>query len=243
MTGEINAFRRQVFGGFNREDVSAYIAGLAKARNEERGAKEIAQQEAAALRAELAALRLAFAEARRASADEIETLKRFSAEEIEVLKRTSVDEIEALRQAYTGEIEALRRSSAENLEAVKRVGDETLENERRAHATETESLRHEIAEANEAARAFKVHALDTAEKTVSELEGAFNWMYADVKASATRVGVELAQAGDAVAALPTLFERAEKQFANMRTALNKEKAAAGFGGVYAPSCGDGGEDS
>ena len=58
MTGEINYFRKQLFGGFNRDDVVKYIAKLAKERNELEVAKVKAENDARAIAHEAAALRL-----------------------------------------------------------------------------------------------------------------------------------------------------------------------------------------
>ena len=57
MTGEINSFRSSFFGGFNRDDVVAYIAKLAQERNELEAAKDKAENEARALTQEIEALR------------------------------------------------------------------------------------------------------------------------------------------------------------------------------------------
>ena len=45
MTGEIQFIKKQIFGGFNRKDVVAYVAKMARERNEAREAnKEITEK-------------------------------------------------------------------------------------------------------------------------------------------------------------------------------------------------------
>ena len=58
MTGDINFFRKRVFGGFNREDVVSYIAMMAKERSELEAAKDKAENDVKALAREVAAFRL-----------------------------------------------------------------------------------------------------------------------------------------------------------------------------------------
>jgi len=57
VSGEKEFFRKRFFGGFNREDVIKYIAGLAEERNEALAAKERAEKKARALAEEVKKLR------------------------------------------------------------------------------------------------------------------------------------------------------------------------------------------
>lgn len=57
MRGEIVRFRRKFFGGFNRDDVAAYIAKLAEERNEGLAAAESAQSEIQRLKSEVSRLK------------------------------------------------------------------------------------------------------------------------------------------------------------------------------------------
>ena len=57
MTGEANIFRKRFFGGFNEGDVVAYIADLARERNELEKERDKAIQDAQSLAGEVAALR------------------------------------------------------------------------------------------------------------------------------------------------------------------------------------------
>ena len=57
MSGEKEFFRKRFFGGFNREDVIKYIAGLAEERNEALAAKERAEKKARTLAEEVKKLR------------------------------------------------------------------------------------------------------------------------------------------------------------------------------------------
>ena len=58
MQGEIQFIKKQIFGGFNRKDVVAYIAKMAKERNEAREAAKEALAKVEALTEELEALKL-----------------------------------------------------------------------------------------------------------------------------------------------------------------------------------------
>jgi len=53
MTGEIVSFRKKFIGGFNRDDVTAYITKITKERNESLKAKEKAERELLVLRGEM----------------------------------------------------------------------------------------------------------------------------------------------------------------------------------------------
>lgn len=56
MEGEILYLRKQVMGGFNRKDVTAYIAKLSKERAEALSAAEAAENEITKLRGEISRL-------------------------------------------------------------------------------------------------------------------------------------------------------------------------------------------
>jgi len=58
MKGEIKFIKKQMFGGFNRKDMVAYVAKIAHERNEEREAKAAAQERIEALLNEIDALKL-----------------------------------------------------------------------------------------------------------------------------------------------------------------------------------------
>ena len=58
MQGEIQFIKKQIFGGFNREDVVAYIAKMAKERNEAREACKEATIKLEALNEEIKVLKL-----------------------------------------------------------------------------------------------------------------------------------------------------------------------------------------
>ena len=58
MQGEIQFIKKQIFGGFNREDVVAYIAKMAKERNEAREACKEATKKLEELTEENEALKL-----------------------------------------------------------------------------------------------------------------------------------------------------------------------------------------
>jgi len=53
MTGEIVSFRKKFIGGFNRDDVTAYITKITKERNESLKAKDKAEREVLVLRGEM----------------------------------------------------------------------------------------------------------------------------------------------------------------------------------------------
>jgi len=63
MAGEIYYFRKQLIGGFDRQDVVDYIAKLAIERNENAAAKDKALQDAKTFASEVASLRLELKEA------------------------------------------------------------------------------------------------------------------------------------------------------------------------------------
>ena len=58
MQGEIQFIKKQIFGGFNRKDVVAYIAKMAKERNEAREACKAATTKLEELTEEIKALKL-----------------------------------------------------------------------------------------------------------------------------------------------------------------------------------------
>jgi len=55
MTGEIVTFRKKFIGGFNRDDVAAYIAKITKERNDNIYAREKIERDIAALKNEMSA--------------------------------------------------------------------------------------------------------------------------------------------------------------------------------------------
>ena len=57
MTGEIQFMRKQIFGGFNRKDAVAYVAKIAKERNDARDANEEALRKIESLKSEIYELR------------------------------------------------------------------------------------------------------------------------------------------------------------------------------------------
>ena len=63
MTGEIQFMRKQIFGGFNRKDAVAYVAKIAKERNEARDANEEALKKIDSLKAEINELKTKLEEA------------------------------------------------------------------------------------------------------------------------------------------------------------------------------------
>ena len=56
MTGEVQFIKKQMFGGFNREDVVEYVAKIAKERNEAREANAEAQEKIEVLVSEISDL-------------------------------------------------------------------------------------------------------------------------------------------------------------------------------------------
>jgi len=65
MTGEIQFMRKQIFGGFNRKDAVAYVAKIAKERNDARDANEEALKRIESLKAEIHELRSKLEEAQK----------------------------------------------------------------------------------------------------------------------------------------------------------------------------------
>ena len=84
MQGEIQFIKKQIFGGFNRKDVVAYIAKMAGERNEAREAAKEALAKAGALTEEVETLKL-----------ELESCKKIIDEVID--RKTLQNEVENLR--------------------------------------------------------------------------------------------------------------------------------------------------
>jgi len=74
MTGEIVHFRKRFIGGFNRDDVTAYITKITKERNDSITAKEKAEREVLVLRGENNPHINEYKEAKEKAEEEVERL-------------------------------------------------------------------------------------------------------------------------------------------------------------------------
>lgn len=111
MAGEIGFFRKTFLGGFNKQDVSDYIAKQATEKNDVAKAKDIAEQDAAALAAEATELRLALDMAK-------QDAKMYKVKALEAAERTIAD-LEAAIRSMRIEVETKKAGVYAELETVK----------------------------------------------------------------------------------------------------------------------------
>jgi len=115
MEGEIKFFRKRFIGGFNRQDVIEYVAGLSMERDEYIAAKERAERYAQMLSEEIVALKHELKEAIRVASEyktnvldsaitilaELESNYRDVRAEIEVTSADICAELDVARNAVT----------------------------------------------------------------------------------------------------------------------------------------------
>ena len=199
MEGEISYFRKRFLGGFNRKDVVGYIAKLAKERNDIREAKEIAEEEAAALAAKVEPLQTELDEIRAEAEQRLSALEKAQQDALrleEELSRLKL-EIDGAQQTANECRDAKERAEREaqqlsdtiaslrnELQTEKREAEDGRRHNADAQAKinslqcELEEAKREAAEAGrhkeEAAEAkARLKALELAGRTFSEIKNAF----------------------------------------------------------------------
>lgn len=111
MAGEIGFFRKTFLGGFNKQDVSEYIAKQANEKNDVTKAKDMAEQDAAALAAEVTELRLALDKAK-------QDAKTYKVKALEAAERTIAD-LETAIKNMRAEVETKNADVCAALDEVK----------------------------------------------------------------------------------------------------------------------------
>ena len=112
MTGEIDYFRKQFFGGFNQQDVIDYIAKLARERNDIAEARENAANEIQKMAGEIAALRFEIDEAKRTENDFKQNMEATVALAVRFFRELET----AFNSVFSG-IEAVALKARDELEA------------------------------------------------------------------------------------------------------------------------------
>lgn len=204
-----NNFRNAMFGGFNREDVTAYITRIAAeyketdtALQQERECRSKADAEAERLREE--------AERLRSELEELRCQLRQEGEERARLSRAAVERDELRHQA-----ESLGQTAEEYRELKEHIAQIELDAHRRADDIVAEAERQAaviLTEAKQQAEAVRAGA----RAQVEEVARVYAALLADFSVARDHVSGELRKMDTALTQLPIAFDRMGSEITTLR---------------------------